>query len=921
MKPIMQKTGVYFQKTVAGVLSVIMLLTVLQIAVYAEGEKTDFTERFTADEIKTEGASMSVKDTGTLLISTNGDVPTVNMNIVPRTAQTAANALRIVMINLSGSNNMSVGYVFKNSENVSEYDEIEVEIVRSEEACEYIIPVKSPDTMTNLTLTFGGENVVGDIELVSVGAMSFCFDDRVYCGERKESTYYRDKGIAVFSGSVSYDTVLAHPNANIVLYELEQQETVESVGYDHPYVASCPMTLDFSFTVEIGSTVEACARYFAAVLTEDGSVLPIASECYLDENTSVNSSGAGTPGFKGVETDLYAFASGNGSSVAFVDVFLDKLGGDGTNGCLYLLDNRKEYYFNREYVEAIDKEIKSYRDAEVNFYLRFLIDAQSADNGGIGRRAISPKTKYVSIYPTTDEAVERLYACSDFIISRYAEEKNGSLMKGIVLGRSIDNAYIYNYCGNMPLSEYADVISRAYSIVKRAADKSGKALDLVLPFSGEKIGTDELMTSQARDEHYPSDILSDAVLTSLDLYGISNSSLCFMLEQISSVNLSARPDGYMSEVGYLEFSDMVNRLSAEHGGFSTNIIYCWFPAAYMTTQDLSRIYVYKYNYLSSKNNVKAFVISVFERNEYVDVGALTSAKPAQEVMLLTIKNIYRYIDTYRHAEVTSAFLDSFGITEWKAAIPDYVERLMIRRNVSESRLGYLLPEGTVGNYKMWDFASSNSTGGWEMSDGCSSLSVYTPTPDLSRSLVAVFGNNLFDTTGGENGSITYRTENSWKMDDISGISFDFCIYNTSFSTVGADVLFEVHVTVYADGGYADYSGVVKGGEAASVYADITRLSNVRSIKIGFKCLEDSALPGGYSVCFNNISMQSNKYDGDRLGDMILSGELVNNNESSPVEIKILIVSAIVIAAGVFVVLATGFGYYIIKKKSIQRGKY
>jgi hypothetical protein len=899
-------------------LSFAILLPVFQTVALAESSGVELSvsyERFTAEKLTVENASANVQAEGSVLIYATGKAPVINMDISPIAAKTEANSLRIVLKNLSGSDCLRIGYVFKNPDGAGEYNETEFAIERSEEIREYIVPVKSPDTLIKLTLTFGGENVSGDIELVSVGAVSFCFDNRTYCGEKRESVYYRDKGIAVVSGSVSYDTILANPDAEIVLYRLDPSEKIETLGADHPRVASCPMTLDFSFTFDIENTVQACARYFAAVLTENGRILPITAECYLDENTNHESFGTAAPGFKGVETNLYAFASGNGSSVAFVDIFLDKLGGNGTNGYLYLLDSNKEYYFNREYVESIDRIIKSYRESEVNFYLRFLIDAKNSDEEGMGWKSTPPKTtKYISIYPSTDEAVENLYACADFLISRYTEEKNGSLMKGIILGRSLDNAYLFNYCGDSSLGEYSDIISRVYSIIKRAADKSGKVLDLVLPFSGNKMGYDELVTRVSRDEQYPTDILADSILCAFERYGLDTSSLCFMLEKQTEIGLPDLYGAYMTDNNYAEFSALVGRLAEKYGGFSSNIIYCWFPSAYMLTYDFLELYVYKYNYLASKNNVKAFVVSVFERIEYVDTGALSSAKQAEGVMLASVKNTYKYIDTYRHADVVGSFAESLDIAEWKDIIPDYVERLMIKRNVSESQLGYLLPEGTVGNYKMWDFTSSNSTGGWEISDGCNSLSVYTPTPDLSRSLVAVFSKNKFDFTGGETGSIIYKTDDFWKMDAISGMSFDFCIYDENFSPEGASYLFDVRVTVYADEGYVDYYGVVKGGEPATVYADITRLSNVRSVRISFKCLEENAPSNVFSVCVDNISMQSKKYDSNKLEDLIISGELTNKNEASSSEIKIFAASSIAVASGIVLVALIGFVFFLARKK-------
>lgn len=925
MKLISRKHYGRFLRFVIFALSFAMLSSSFAAITYAaeEGAAVSVSyERFTATEIFVENAAATVRESGSVLISSAGDTPTLNMDITPRSASTSANAIRIVIKNLSSSNSLKIKYVFKNSAYISEYAETQTAIERSEQMREYIIPIKSPDTMTKLSLCFEGEGgVFGDLELVSIGAVSYYFDEGVYFGEQKESTYYRDKGLAMFTGSVAYDTIIQYPSAKVVLYRLKQNETIDDVRYVHPYVAECPISLDFSFSLNIESTAEACAKYFVAVLTEDNQILPISSEFYLTENISseIEDDDEIKTGYKGIETGLYGFATENGSSVAFVDVFLDKLIGDGTNGYLYLLDNKKEYYFNRQYIGSIDKEIKSYKDAGTSFYLRFLIDAANSDKIEPRWRAGTPvRTEYVSMNADTDDMVDVLYSCADFLITRYSNEKYSRLLQGVIFGRSVDNADTYNYCGTVSIRDYSDILAHTYSIIKRAVDKSGRELDIVIPLSGEKMGCDELMTVEARESWYPSDILAECMLRALDRYGVDVSTLCFMLEKHTEAELPDIARSYMAESNYLEFSSMVSRLAETYEELSDEMIYCWFPSHNMSQSDLSALYVYHYSYLSCFSNVKAYVVSLFERDEYMDIGGTNSAKMAESIMAESLKHIYKYVDTYRHEDVSAMIFGSLGISDWREIIPEYLTPLMIKRNLIEEQLSYFSPDGTQGTYKMWDFGSANGTGGWEASVGCSSLSVYTPSSSIQRSLVAVFEENSFGTIGAERGGIVYNSEDLLQMEDISSISFDFCIWDEAFTAAGVSELFEVEVSVASNNATINYTGIVKGGESATVYADITDVTNIKNVRISIKSLDDNPSRSRFFVCFDNISLQSKTYDDDGLREMILSGELVSKENQVTPELKILIISSGVVAAGILTALTVKLIIFIKNKKSGAR---
>jgi hypothetical protein len=542
-------------------------------------------ERYCTDEIAAEQAYINNNSDGTVTFFPYGETPRVFMSVTPMKAETEANALRVVINNDSDFDLMRLDFVYKNSAHLSENGSESISISTERGNEEYIVPIPAVDRMTKLELSFIGGNGTGSVTLVSIGAVSYYHDDRVYFGELLENTYDRAGQTAEFAGTVAYETVLQYPDANIVLYRLGQDEVIEDIRFAHPYVKSTPMSLDFKFVFPIESTSDSCSRYFAAVLTSDNKVIPLTAETYLKEK-DVRADGGSDSAvnneiFKGIETNLYEGASENGTSVAFVDVRLDKMFSDSGDGYQYILDEGKEYYFDRAYISALDDEISNYSSVGVAVYLRFLVDTYSYQFGHLDRISVPGKAKYFAIKPQDDETVNNVFACTDFIVSRYSAEEYGTL-RGVVLGRSLDKAFEYNHCGTASMSKYADMLARAYSVIRIAMDRSSSELEVILPLSDAVIGPEVVMSLENREKNYPSDLLADVVLSILERYGTDISSLYFMLESdLSSVQLdggdSASSESGMGVGSGEYFIEEIKKLSEKHQDLPDELFCCWFP--------------------------------------------------------------------------------------------------------------------------------------------------------------------------------------------------------------------------------------------------------------------------------------------------------------------------------------------------------
>ena len=833
--------------------------------------------RFMTEEILSENAELSVNSDMSVKLTLNASVSTVSMKTVPIEANTKANALRIVIRNNSECDKMKIDYIFKNSAKVSESASIEeVSLKMLADATEYIVYMPSVDTLTQLSIRFSGASE-GDIDIVSIGAVSVFHDNRTYFGELVENSYDGERRTAVFAGSVSYDTLLQYPDAKVVLYRLAQTEVIEDVRFVHPYVESCPMTLNYRFEFDIENTSEYCSRYFAAVLTVDNKVIPLTSETYLKEKHTDGEEAKGEGkeiGFKGIETDLYAGAVENGTSVAFVDVRLDRMKNESGDGYQYILDDGKEYYFDRAYVLELDEEIKSLSAFGVSVYLRFLLDSPSFVFGHLDENVTSENTKYYAVDPQNDDVVDNIFAYTDFICSRYADMADGSL-KGIVLGRSLDKALKYNYCGSVSMNQYADMLAKTYSIMRIALDRSGGDLEIVIPMSDDKIGTEVILTASSREDDYPADILVRAFLSSLNRYGSDVSSMYFMLESDGKPNLWSGSTAIVSKMtadNCEDFIEMAKDLSTEYKDLSDKIMFCWFPSANISTSELLNIYAYNYNYLSCNDGIRNYIVSIFEREEIIDVSG--AARSAEEYIFSTLKSTYKYVDTDNNPRVCAPALESLGKLSWEALIEGYSTDKTVKRELYEKDVVYTLPDGISGSYKMWDFFTANGTGGWSRSDGCTALSVYTRSEFVPRSLVATLCIDAELNNGADYGSIIYRAPESLLMRDISAVSFDILIPQGAYGSI-----FEVKVTVCADGAVNESSGIVKVGEKTVVYADISELELVEYIKVGVRNLSDASTES-VDMCIESISIHSKKYNDAELENMVLSGDIIDKKEEN-----------------------------------------
>lgn len=877
-------------RIISTVLCLVLILSALALTVGAElGEINKVTvlpKRFCTSEMTVENAIAEKNNNGSVSLAFNGSTPKISMEISPLRTETKANALRIVLQNESTVNTIRLDYIYKDQNGMNKSESSYADIHKKPESVEYIVPISEVDNMTKLVINFNSdENASGKITIVSIGAISYCVDDAEYVGALVSNDFNSITNSATFSGTVSYDTVLENPNGKVVLYKLDSNESIEDVDFTHPCVASCPITLNFKFDFKVKSVSDICARYFAAVLTENNDILPITPEtCLTEISCEDNISFESDIGFKGIETSFYAGAVENGTSVAFVDIYLNNLENIHGDGYQYILDDGQEYYFDRNYIAELDATIKSYNSANISVYLRFLVDAYDTSFSTAEWNGQVKGVEYFGIDTRNDEVVNKLYACADFIVSRYTGEEFDSL-RGVVLGRTLDRAYQYNYCGMMPMAEYADVLARTFGILKQVGDKKGKALEVVLPMSNNVLESEALINADNRDKNYPSNMLSECVVRMVKQYGFNLSSLYFMLESTEAPIVSQQ---FVGATDCLKFINSVNILAHKYDGMSDEILFCWYPDTEMASNDITASYVYNYNLLSCIKGVRSYVVSIVNKKS----NDLTLEKN----VFNSLKSIYKYSDTQNNYKIGESVLSILGKESWQDVFEGYSESEAVKKVLKEESLLYSFPSELKGSYTMWDFSKLSGTAGWGASDGCSSLMIYTPSKDLPRALAAEFKPGAWSDFGADYGSITYQSSDLLTK-EISGMSFDLLL--TSHRE--EDGMFEIKITFGSDDSVLETSGVIKENTRTTVYADVSKIDKVEYVKISVRSLEGTI--GSYTELFvNSIDVHSEKYNDNELEDMVSSGKITGDDGDKEIMTKWNVVFGVIMLAGVAAVL-------------------
>ena len=280
----------------------------------------------------------------------------------------------------------------------------------------------------------------------------------------------------IVSGSIKHSVLVANRESNIAIFKFDPWENVEQVISNNAPLKMTDMSISFDFELPCLTIADKTSLYAVAIIDPDGNATCISAPKYPDAYTS-DTSGIG---FKSINTNNTAAALASHAGSAVVDVYLNKLDNGNKSGHIFNADG-DIFYFDREFISQLDKQILSYTAMGAEVLLRFLISPIPTNLPFCPDSRVWSANKCVVVDNTS--ALNAIYGYTYFLLSRYDGGEFGRV-DGIILGRGADMPVLYNYA-SLISEDYDVVYARSLALIGLAAvDAAGdNNISLIVPIS------------------------------------------------------------------------------------------------------------------------------------------------------------------------------------------------------------------------------------------------------------------------------------------------------------------------------------------------------------------------------------------------------------------------------------------------------
>ena len=264
----------------------------------------------------------------------------------------------------------------------------------------------------------------------------------------------------IVSGSIKHSVLVANRESSIGVYKMLPWENIDDILSSTAPIKQTSMSISFDFELPCTTIADRTSLYAVALIDSEGRASCITAPKYPDARTADTSK----IGFKGVKTDSTAEALASHAGSVIVDVYLDKLDNGNKSGHIFNADG-DIFYFDRELVKALDKQMLSYTAMGCEVILRFLISPGMTNLPFCFDSRIWSTNKCVVVNDSS--ALNAIYAYTYFLMSRYDGGEYGQV-SGIILGRGADMPILYNYA-SLVSEDYDTVYARSLALIGLAA--------------------------------------------------------------------------------------------------------------------------------------------------------------------------------------------------------------------------------------------------------------------------------------------------------------------------------------------------------------------------------------------------------------------------------------------------------------------
>ncbi|MBB6672494.1 DUF5722 domain-containing protein [Cohnella nanjingensis] len=500
------------------------------------------------------------------------------------------------------------------------------------------------------------------------------------------------------AGSVDPSYVGAHPGEQLYLFELATYEDPKAFLAAKTPIAEVELASAFAFETGLseGERSRLYSKFAVASKAADGAYTLLAAPQYVanPEETAANwEPYPSARSIKGLQVQMTGDAQELGISHAALNVAYNELtykaGNHPENTIAYEVEG-KPYYFRKDRIEQLDRQIKSLSDNGILVSLILIMydskDPESANEYLLHPDAQPGGTVY-ALNTANEKGVAYVKAVTKFLAERYSEQNqaHGRAVNYIV-GNEIGQNKVWNNMGPKKIGdyvrEYAQTLRLIDTIVKSAYANARTYVSLD-HFWNENLGDDSLwkydnkaivdrLTQLTRAEGdfgwniafhpYPENLFEPR------FWNDKTATASFDTERITFKNLDVLVD-YMKQPDYLYDGAMRRIILSEQGFHSLS-------NSEADQQVQAAAYAYAYYKVKFLDGIDAFIL-----HRHVDHGqegglnlGLWTHAPGTVVTPYRHKvsyDVFQAIDTDRSLEATAFAKAIIGIRDWSDAIPNF----------------------------------------------------------------------------------------------------------------------------------------------------------------------------------------------------------------------------------------------------------
>ncbi len=325
----------------------------------------------------------------------------------------------------------------------------------------YNIDIRRPSNITGLLLEFPAAS--GKIKIHSIEFTSI-YDSASYItyGEITECALTSDGKSVQISGKLAREYVTEFADAELYLYSLELNENARTYDYkNNKPIATYGMSTKFKFTadIDLDNTASKFRKYVVMISTTP--MIFVDTPAYITTDILSYES----PGF---EVGLYNaddyITSDSGADTAIVDVYIDKMISAERSGYMYSY-NSSRYYFERSYIDELDRKIGSFKAAGMSVSLRLMVGSDKFEYLVYPDSSYMPDSYFANI--TTLEGYANTRAAVEFLTQRYASDDNKKAgVDSFIVGKLSNTGSDRFYAPGMSMTDfvqsYADLLRFVY---------------------------------------------------------------------------------------------------------------------------------------------------------------------------------------------------------------------------------------------------------------------------------------------------------------------------------------------------------------------------------------------------------------------------------------------------------------------------